>query len=88
MTRLLIICPDQTGPRMAGTAIRSVEIARALAGDVEITLAVPGGSTPVAGDFAQVQDDPFAVGGGAVFNDQQVGCREGHHWNHRGPCGA
>lgn len=55
MTRLLIICPDQTGPRMAGTAIRSVEIARALTGDIEVTLAVPSGSTPIAGDFAQVR---------------------------------
>ena len=55
MTRLLIICPDQTGPRMAGTAIRSVEIARALAGDVDVTLGVPDGSTRVTGDFAQVR---------------------------------
>ncbi|HEY2388369.1 MAG TPA: glycosyltransferase [Candidatus Binatia bacterium] len=54
MTRLLIICPDQTGPRMAGTAIRSVEIARALADDIDVTLGVPDGSTRVTGDFAQV----------------------------------
>jgi GT2 family glycosyltransferase/glycosyltransferase involved in cell wall biosynthesis len=54
MTRLLIICPDQTGPRMAGTAIRSVEIARALARDLAVTLAMPDGSTRVAGDFGQV----------------------------------
>ena len=55
MTRLLIICPDQTGPRMAGTAIRSVEIARALAGDIAVTVAVPDGSANVAGDMAQVR---------------------------------
>ncbi len=54
MTRLLIICPDQTGPRMAGTAIRSVEIARALARDLEVTLAAPDGSTRVDGDMVQV----------------------------------
>jgi glycosyltransferase involved in cell wall biosynthesis/GT2 family glycosyltransferase len=55
MTRLLIICPDQTGPRMAGTAIRSVEIARALARDFAVTLAVPDGSARVAGDMVQVR---------------------------------
>ena len=55
MTRLLIVCPDQTGPRMAGTAIRSVEIARALAGEIAVTLAVPDGSEPVAGDMTQVR---------------------------------
>ncbi len=55
MTRLLIICPDQTGPRMAGTAIRSVEIARALSGDVAVTLAVPDGSARVAGAMVQVR---------------------------------
>ncbi len=40
---------------MAGTAIRSVEIARALASDVDLTLAVPDGSGPVGGAFAQVR---------------------------------
>lgn len=55
MTRLLIICPDQTGPRMAGTAIRSVEIARALARDVDVTLAVPDGSARLPGDLVQVR---------------------------------
>ncbi|TMA80140.1 MAG: glycosyltransferase [Deltaproteobacteria bacterium] len=55
MTRLLIICPDETGARMAGTAIRSVEIARALAGDIAVTVAVPDGSANVAGDMAQVR---------------------------------
>ena len=55
MTRVLIICPDTTGPLMAGTAIRSVEIARALAVDYEVTLAVPEGSERVAVDVAQVR---------------------------------
>ena len=55
MTRVLIICPDKTGPLMAGTAIRSVEIARALAVDCEVTLAVPDGSTPVPGEMTQIR---------------------------------
>jgi glycosyltransferase involved in cell wall biosynthesis/GT2 family glycosyltransferase len=55
VSRILIICPDKTGPLMAGTAIRSVEIARALAHDCEVTLAVPEGSEPVAVDVAQVR---------------------------------
>ncbi|MEO6029605.1 MAG: glycosyltransferase [Candidatus Binatia bacterium] len=55
MTRVLVICPDKTGPLMAGTAIRSVEIARALARACEVTLAVPEGSERVALDAAQVR---------------------------------
>lgn len=55
MTRLLVICPDKTGPLMAGTAIRSVEIARALAADCEVTLAVPAGSSAVPGAPTQVR---------------------------------
>lgn len=55
MTRVLIICPDKTGSLMAGTAIRSVEIARALACDYDVTLAVPDGSEPVALDATQVR---------------------------------
>jgi glycosyltransferase involved in cell wall biosynthesis/GT2 family glycosyltransferase len=54
VTRLLIISPDKTGPLMAGTAIRSVEIARALADECAVTLAVPEGSATVPGPFAQV----------------------------------
>jgi ABC-type branched-subunit amino acid transport system ATPase component len=38
VTRVLIICPDKTGPLMAGTAIRSVEIARALAASPSMLL--------------------------------------------------
>jgi len=55
VTRVLVICPDTTGPLMAGTAIRSVEIARALARDCDVTLAVPDGSEPVALDATQVR---------------------------------
>jgi glycosyltransferase involved in cell wall biosynthesis/GT2 family glycosyltransferase len=54
VTRVLVICPDKTGPLMAGTAIRSVEIARALAQEYTVTLAIPDGSTRVAGAVAQV----------------------------------
>jgi len=54
VTRLLVVCPDKTGPLMAGPAIRSVEIARALAGECAVTLAVPDGSAPVAGAMTQV----------------------------------
>ncbi len=52
---VLVICPDTTGPMMAGTAIRSVEIARALAADCAVTLAVPNGSTHVDVDLPQVR---------------------------------
>ena len=48
MTRVLVICPDKTGPLMAGSAIRSVEIASMLARDFDVTLAVPDDGDPVA----------------------------------------
>ncbi|MCC6765431.1 MAG: glycosyltransferase [Deltaproteobacteria bacterium] len=48
MTRVLLICPDKTGPLMAGSAIRSVEVASMLARDFDVTLAVPDDSEPVA----------------------------------------
>jgi glycosyltransferase involved in cell wall biosynthesis/GT2 family glycosyltransferase len=40
---------------MAGTAIRSVEIARALTTSCDVTLAVPDASAPVAGAMTQVR---------------------------------
>ena len=57
MTRILVLCPDKTGPLMAGSAIRSVEIARALARDPDltVTLAVPDGSEPLAAEVTQVR---------------------------------
>ncbi len=55
MTRVLVVCPDKTGPLMAGTAIRSVEIARALAPRCDVTLAVPADSAPIAGDLVQIR---------------------------------
>src|ERR1035437_2354912 len=42
----------------------------------------------LAGDFAQVQDDPLEVGGGAVFDDEQVWRGESHNGNHGGASGA
>ena len=52
MSRVLVVCPDKTGPLMAGSAIRSVEIARALASNpaLAVTLAIPEGSEPIAAD--------------------------------------
>ncbi len=48
VTRVLVICPDKTGPLMAGSAIRSVEIASMLARDFDVTLAVPNDGEPIA----------------------------------------
>lgn len=39
--KLVIVCSDVIGPRMAGSAIRSVEIARALRGKYRVTLVAP-----------------------------------------------
>jgi glycosyltransferase involved in cell wall biosynthesis/GT2 family glycosyltransferase len=47
VTRILVICPDKTGPLMAGSAIRSVEIASMLARDFDVTIAVPADGEPV-----------------------------------------
>jgi hypothetical protein len=47
VTRVLVICPDKTGPLMAGSAIRSVEIASMLARDFDVTLAVPDDGDPI-----------------------------------------
>jgi glycosyltransferase involved in cell wall biosynthesis len=41
MTRVLIVSHDVVGERMAGPAIRAVELARVLAQSYEVTLAVP-----------------------------------------------
>jgi glycosyltransferase involved in cell wall biosynthesis len=55
VSRVLIICPDTTGPLMAGTAIRSVEIAATLAREHRVTLAVPKDSAPVDADVELVR---------------------------------
>ncbi|MGI8633620.1 MAG: glycosyltransferase family 4 protein [Solirubrobacterales bacterium] len=47
--RVLVISSEPVGERMAGPAIRSLELARALAGRCQVTLAAPGPSqVPVA----------------------------------------
>jgi glycosyltransferase involved in cell wall biosynthesis len=45
MTRVLIICHDLVGPRMAGPAIRFWELARVLARQLDVTLALPGSTS-------------------------------------------
>jgi len=42
--RVLVVSPEPVGDRMAGPAIRARELARALAGDCDVTLAAPGAS--------------------------------------------
>ena len=42
--RVLVVSPEPVGDRMAGPAIRARELARALAGDCDVTLAAPGDS--------------------------------------------
>jgi glycosyltransferase involved in cell wall biosynthesis len=53
MNRILLISHDQVGRRMAGPAIRFWELARVLAGQFAVTLAVPGGTdlAPVGFDI-------------------------------------
>ncbi len=49
MSRVLVVSAEPIGERMAGPAIRAVELARALArGGCAVTLAAPGGA-PVDG---------------------------------------
>jgi glycosyltransferase involved in cell wall biosynthesis len=44
MTRVLVLSPEPVAERMAGPAIRALELARALAAHVDVTLAAPGPS--------------------------------------------
>ncbi|MFN8133249.1 MAG: glycosyltransferase family 4 protein [Solirubrobacteraceae bacterium] len=41
MTRVLVVCAEPIGVRMAGPAIRARELARALAGEFDVTVAAP-----------------------------------------------
>ncbi|MBI3893728.1 MAG: glycosyltransferase family 4 protein [Candidatus Wallbacteria bacterium] len=41
MSRVLILCPDRLGPRLAGTAMRYLEMTRVLSRTHSVTLAVP-----------------------------------------------
>jgi glycosyltransferase involved in cell wall biosynthesis len=45
MNRVLVISHERVGPRMAGPAIRCWELSRVLATELQVTLAVPGGTT-------------------------------------------
>jgi glycosyltransferase involved in cell wall biosynthesis len=42
--RVLVVCSEHVGARMAGPAIRALELARALSGDCEVTLTAPAPS--------------------------------------------
>jgi glycosyltransferase involved in cell wall biosynthesis len=53
VTRVLLISAEPVGERMAGPAIRSLELARALSAACEITLAAPAGS--------RADDEPFRL---------------------------
>jgi glycosyltransferase involved in cell wall biosynthesis len=53
VTRVLVISSEAVGERMAGPAIRALELARALASRCEVTLAAPPGSA--------VDDAPFEL---------------------------
>jgi glycosyltransferase involved in cell wall biosynthesis len=44
VTRVLVVCAERVGERMAGPAIRALELARALAHRCQVTLAAPGPS--------------------------------------------
>ncbi|HEX4364141.1 MAG TPA: hypothetical protein VHZ75_06280 [Solirubrobacteraceae bacterium] len=44
--RLLVLCQEPVGERMAGAAIRAVELARAAATVADVTIAAPSGSLP------------------------------------------
>ena len=57
MTRLLLISHDVVDARMAGPGVRYWEMAHALAGRLEITLATPGHSLP-SDDFASYSYTP------------------------------
>jgi glycosyltransferase involved in cell wall biosynthesis len=44
VTRVLVVCAEPIGPRMAGPAIRARELARALADEFDVTVAAPAPS--------------------------------------------
>lgn len=64
MTRVLMVSTDRVGSAMAGPGIRAWELARALAADHTVTLAVPGGSDLAPEQFqlaAYVPGQPGAL---------------------------
>jgi glycosyltransferase involved in cell wall biosynthesis len=55
MTRVLVMSPEPVAERMAGPAIRALELARALDAHVEVTLAAPAPSDPALAGVAMVE---------------------------------
>lgn len=62
MTRVLIISHDLVGPRMAGPAVRFWELARVLAAEFAVTLAVPGGTDLEPEGFCLLPYSPAGTG--------------------------
>lgn len=55
MTRVLVVCAEPIGPRMAGPAIRAYELARALAATLDVTVAAPAPTTLADPRLAHVE---------------------------------
>jgi len=68
MSRVLVLCAAPVGERMAGPAIRCVEIARALAAGHRVTLAAPGA--------AALSGEPFC---GMELEQESLGTLVGRH---------
>jgi hypothetical protein len=64
MTRILIASTDVVGPTMAGPGIRALELARVLAQEHQVTLAIPGGELASEG---QLTIHPYANGVPGAF---------------------
>ena len=56
MSRVLIVCHDVVGHRMAGPAIRAWEFACCLSEGNQVTLAIPNETSLTGEDFALVAD--------------------------------
>lgn len=59
--RFLLICSDVVGQKMSGPAIRSVEMAKALAREYEVVLVAPGAIGSDAAPFELLSDIPAIV---------------------------
>ena len=62
-TRVLLVSADTVGPSMAGPGIRYWELARQLAGEAEVVLAVPNVPTMPATGFRVVRYRPWSLFG-------------------------
>lgn len=58
--RVLVISLDPVGPKMAGLGIRCAEIAGALSGDAEVTLAAPGATATSSAGIQTLSFQPHA----------------------------